>query len=223
MNGERIDAVIPARGGSKRLPGKNIRLLNGVPLLVHSIRYGLDHPAVDRVWVSTDDDETGEVALAHGAQVIERPASLSADQTPTSAVIQHALRVMGADGLIQLVVTLQPTSPLRLPEWLTMCIACLENPHLDSAMTVSPVSTKQGTVLDGEFQPDYLVGTRSQDLVPKYRENGAVYVTRASVVAAGSVFGRRIGAVVTDHLYAEIDIDDLADFENAAALAKVAL
>ena len=223
-----IDAVIPARGGSTRLPGKNLAVLGDRPLVAHSIRYALEHPRVRAVYVSTDSDEIAAVATEHGADVLVRPEELSGDHATTSAVLQHALeRIAGLDPShpVDALVTLQPTSPLRLDTWLDACVARLDatgaEGQFDSAVTVSPVSSKVGTIVDGAFHPEYQLETRSQDMTSHFRENGAIYLTRVAAIARGSVFGDRIGAVVTDHVFATIDIDTAADLAYAESVLAV--
>lgn len=213
-----IDVVIPARGGSKRLPGKNIAPLGGSPLVSHSIKFAIEHPLVRGVYVSTDSGEIAATARSSGAEIIHRPAPLATDNATTSAVIQHALEVIPRTPAPDLIATLQPTSPLRLTRWLDECAAILQDLRFDSAVTVSPVTAKVGTVVDGEFRPQYQLETRSQDLSPKFRENGVIYLTRSASVAAGSVFGEKIGAVVIDHPFATIDIDNQRDFDHARAV-----
>lgn len=213
-----IHAVIPARGGSKRLPGKNLMELDGLPLIAHSIRFALGHRRIDGVYVSTDDAAIADLARAEGARVIDRPAQLGTDRATTSSVIAHALHAIGDVGPSDAIATLQPTSPLRLDQWLDACADVLGDSSFDSAITVSPVTAKLGTVEDGRFVPSYQLETRGQDMAPRVRENGAIYLTRAATVSAGSVFGDRIGAVITDHPYATIDIDTRADFDHASAL-----
>lgn len=215
-----IHAVIPARGGSKRLPGKNLMELDGVPLIAHSIRFALEHRGVDGVYVSTDDVDIADAARTHGARVIVRPAQLGTDRATTSSVIAHALRAIGDIDPDDAIVTLQPTSPLRLDQWLDDCVDVLAKTAFDSVITVSPVTAKLGTIEGGRFVPSYQLETRGQDMAPQVRENGAIYLTRAATVSAGSVFGDRIGAVITDHPYATIDIDTRADFDRASAMME---
>ncbi|MGZ4682861.1 MAG: acylneuraminate cytidylyltransferase family protein [Acidimicrobiales bacterium] len=220
-----IDALIPARGGSTRLPGKNLVVLGDRPLVAHSIRYALEHPLVRAVYVSTDSDEIAAVAREHGAAVLPRPDELADEHATISAVLADALgRIDELDPThpVEAVATLQPTSPLRLDAWLDQCAARLRTPSFDSAITVSPVTSKVGTI-DGEaFEPEYQLETRSQDMTPRYRENGAIYLTRATTIAHGSVFGRRIGAVVTDHVFTTIDIDTAADLAHAESVLALA-
>jgi CMP-N-acetylneuraminic acid synthetase len=223
-----IDAVIPARGGSTRLPGKNLAVLGDRPLVAHSIRYALEHPRVRTVYVSTDSDEIAAVATEHGADVLVRPEDLAGDHATTSAVLQHALGQIAAldpTHAVDALVTLQPTSPLRLDAWLDDCAARLDaagaDGPFDSAVTVSPVTSKVGTIVAGAFQPEYQLETRSQDLTSRFRENGAIYLSRVATIAGGSVFGDRIAAVVTDHVFATIDIDTAADLAYAESVLAV--
>ena len=106
-------AIIPARGGSKRLPNKNILLLDGIPLIAHSIMYAQKNiNVIDAIFVSTDDERIKEIALKYGAQVIERPKELSGDLEPTVSALKHCLEVIN-DKEIENVILLQPTNPLR--------------------------------------------------------------------------------------------------------------
>lgn len=212
-----IDALIPARGGSKRLPGKNLVLLGGRPLIAHSIRYALNHHLVRHVYVSTDSSEIREVAAQLGALVIDRPPELATDEATTSAVAHHAVHHASME-YSDAVVTLQPTSPLRLHPWLDKCAEMLEDERFDSVATVSPVSAKTGTINDGVFQPSYTPETRSQDMPQRFRENGALYLSRRGTLEAGSVFGSVIGAVVTEHTFADVDIDTYADLQFAETI-----
>jgi CMP-N-acetylneuraminic acid synthetase len=222
-----IDAVIPARGGSARLPGKNLVALGGRPLVAHSIAFALGHPAVRSVYVSTESDEIAAVAREHGAEVLTRPDDLATDRATVSAVLVDALSRIAAHGEPpDAIATLQPTSPLRLPVWLDACASRLQAQAsglpFDSAVTVSPVTSKVGTVVDGRYLPEYRLETRSQDMPERFRENGAVYLTRSATIAAGSVFGERVGAVVTDHVFATIDIDTAADLAYAESVLSLA-
>ncbi|HRM13524.1 MAG TPA: acylneuraminate cytidylyltransferase family protein, partial [Flavobacterium sp.] len=106
-------AIIPARGGSKRIPEKNIQLFAGLPLLAHSILYAQQNETlIDEIYVSTDDSTIKATALAHGAKVIDRPTSLSGDLEPTISAMKHVLQVLDSRD-VENVVLLQPTNPLR--------------------------------------------------------------------------------------------------------------
>src|SRR5438552_3620575 len=118
-------AVIPARGRSKGLPGKHLRLLGGEPMITHTIRAALGAQRVDRVVVSTDDQAIAGVARVAGAEVpYHRPEELATDETPMFRVIDHAVRALESDGeSVSVVVTLQPTSPLRSAQEIDAAIA----------------------------------------------------------------------------------------------------
>src|SRR3989344_6294036 len=103
-------AVIPARGGSKGLPRKNIKKLLGKPLIAYTIEAAKKAKSLDRIFVSTEDKEIAKIAKKYGAEVIERPFELAADDAPTYRVLQHAINEIGN---AEVVVTLQPTSPIR--------------------------------------------------------------------------------------------------------------
>lgn len=217
-----IDAVIPARGGSKRLPDKNLADLAGSPLVAHTIRFALEQPSIRRVVVSTDARPIADVARRMGAEVVDRPAGLSTDVAPTSAAVQHAIDAVAPSDRPDAVATLQPTSPLRLPEWLDRCADALSATGFDSAVTLSPAHAKVGSVTNGRFLPDYPLETRSQELPLKHHENGLIYLTRTETVLAGSVFGATIAAVVIHHPFASIDIDTAADLAYAEAMIREA-
>lgn len=217
-------AIIPARGGSKRLPGKNIALLGGIPLIAHSILYAKANPAIiDAVYVTTDDPQIRETAIEYGAEVIDRPASISGDFEPTISAIQHALMVLD-DAAIENVILLQPTNPLRQPELLGDAFAIFSARNLSSLFTVSRNSHKLGKIADGRFQPfNYTPGQRSQDLEPLYFENGLLYISRRSAIIAGDIITIDAFPYETTGAFSHIDIDTEADFQYAAYLLKTNL
>lgn len=217
-----IVALIPARGGSKRLPRKNVRPFAGRPLIQHSIDVGLAATDVDGCYVSTEDPEIAATAAAGGAEVILRPAELASDHATTASVAQHAVRYLDEAGLSpEAVVTLQPTCPLR-PLWLVeRAIARFRAGGVDSVLSVTRSHAKLGQVENGLFVPEYRPGTRSQDLPDRYYENGVVYVTSASLLRErGEFFGERMAALEIDALYAMGDIDTELDFQVAEFLFR---
>lgn len=214
----KVLAFIPARGGSKRLPGKNILPFAGKPLIHYSIALARASQFVDRLVVSTDDADIERVAVAHGAEVIRRPSELATDHAPTAAAIRHAVLALRETGYFpDLVVTLQPTNPLRTVALLDRAITLfLENtPAVDSVITVSPNHHKFGTISGQRFLPqNYTPGSRSQDLNPLYFENGLIYVCGADlIVEREDTFGQRILPLITDDLFSWGDIDTLVDFQ----------
>lgn len=172
-------AIIPARRGSKGLPLKNLRLLGGVPLVVHSIAAARDALLLDAFVVSTEDDEIAEVAQANGATVVRRPSELAGDTTQNTDVVRHALGAQPRDYAV--VVLLQPTSPLRRAEHIDACLRPLLAGEARSTMTVTAAEHHPGKAvyLHGgavvPFTSDADMEARRQDMRAVYRQNGAVY------------------------------------------------
>jgi CMP-N,N'-diacetyllegionaminic acid synthase len=221
-------AVIPARGGSKGLPGKNIRLLAGIPLIAHSIALARLCPAITRTIVTTDSPDIAAVAREFGAEVpFERPAALAQDDTPIWPVLRHALEAAeAADGRrYDYLLLLDPTSPGRLPEDVARAVARLEaSPEADGIIGVSapefnPVwhcVVERNGVMEDLIDGAARFGRR-QDVPPVYRINATLYIWRASFVRAQPSDWRSTGR----HLLHEvpetraIHIDTLAEFERA--------
>lgn len=219
-------AVIPARGGSKGLPGKNLRLLGGRPLLAYSCDAARDSRHVSRVVASTDDMAIADAARALGVQVpFLRPEGLAADDTPMIDVLQHVLaELRRAEGYSpDVLVLLQPTSPLRNASHVDNAIERLIESGADSAVTVVEVPHlfSPATVLkieDGRLVPFNASGvkpTRRQDKPQVFARNGpAVLAVRAAVVAGGSLYGHDSRPVVMS-VEESIDIDGPLDLELA--------
>lgn len=225
-------AVIPARGGSKRLPGKNTMPLQGIPLLVWSIRCALACPDISRTVVSTDDEAMQKLALQHGAEApFLRPAELSTDQASTAEVIQHALDHYRAQGIeFKTVMVLQPTSPLRQASDLNSAFAILRERQSKAVISVCPCEHHPywcGTLpADGsldQFLKAQVRGLRSQDLPPMYRLNGAIYLRDVED------FRKEKSLFPTENSHAlimpnerSVDIDSLLDFQLAQVLMSKA-
>lgn len=180
----RILSLIPARGGSKGLPGKNLRPCHGVPLIIHSIRQSLACPLVDRTIVSTDDETIAELARKQGAEVpFIRPAELARDESTTESVMAHALEYLEREEgyTPEAILLLQPTSPLRTPDDLTGAIEQFQNEGADSLLSVFENShflwsgaNRQPLNYDIDHRP------RRQDKEWELVENGSVYLTQVS-------------------------------------------
>lgn len=212
--------VIPARGGSKRLPGKNLMPLGGIPLLAHSILYAQQHSEfADAVFVSTDDREIAACAKQYGAVVINRPKELSGDDEPTVSAVKHAIDNCGHE--VMNVVILQPTNPLRPENLLADCMKTFSESDTDSLFTVSRNHQKLGKINKGRFIPfNYSPGQRSQDLEPLYFENGLLYISSKKLINSGKIFTSDAIAVIVDHPFSAVDIDNAADFEYAQFLLQ---
>jgi N-acylneuraminate cytidylyltransferase len=220
-----VVAVIPARGGSKRIPLKNLAPLGGAPLLAHTVVAAVDSARLSAVYVSTDDSRIAAVARAAGALVIDRPASLAADTTATEPVLLHALRVIEAErGPVDALCLLQCTSPLRTAATIDLAIDKLERTGCDSVLTVTrdPQLFWFGTLVGDRFQPGYDPARRprTQQIPAGHREDGAVYVTRRALLVEQEVrIGGDVRAVVQSPLES-IDIDTPDDLRLAEALLR---
>jgi CMP-N-acetylneuraminic acid synthetase len=215
-------AIIPARGGSKRLPGKNIRLLNGKPLIAYSIEYALIHKnLIHEVIVSTDDVDIKKIAIEYGAKVIDRPASISGDFEPTVSALTHTLEQIGQG--IDFVVLLQATNPFRPANLLSTCIKELQSrTDCDSCFTVTRSEHKLGNIKNGKFIPfNYQFGQRSQDMEPLYFENGLLYITHADAIRKSQIITDNHCCVEVNHVFSTIDIDTEQDFLMAESLIKL--
>lgn len=192
----RILAVIPARGGSKGLPGKNIRPLAGAPLITHSIRAAALTPAVTRCIVTTDSAEIASIAREHGGEApFLRPAELAGDDTPMAPVVRHALEWCERDEGVPYaaVLLLDPTSPARVPQQIADAAGLLfGHPGLDGVISVSEptfnpvwVGVRPGSASDGALERFFEAGagvTRRQDVGRFLRINGNFYLWRAEFV-----------------------------------------
>jgi len=218
-------AIIPARGGSKGVPRKNLRELAGKPLLVHSIEHAQGTSEIDTIVVSTDDPEIAIIAEAAGAEVVRRPSALARDDTPTLPALLDVLQQLGPARRPSRVVTLQPTSPLRRSDDLSAAIELLTD-DFDAVVGVcvaehSPY--KMFNIHGDELSPlipGTSPGTPRQQLPAAYRENGAVYVTWSDVlIDQRSIWGARTRPYLMD-AESSVDIDSLFDFTIAEVLLK---
>lgn len=219
-------AVIPARGGSKGLPRKNLRLLGGVPLIVHTIRAAQQARLLSAVVVSTEDDEIACVAREAGAVVVNRPPELATDVVQNTDVVRHALGVCAPS--YSQVVLLQPTSPLRGGDAIDACLKLLAHSDTRSAMTVSAVEHHPGKTMrldaSGAVQPftNWLeMEARRQDLPVLYRQNGAVYALWVSDFLAQNRF--IVSPCRAHRMSAEqsVDIDTEIDLQVAEKLLEL--
>lgn len=216
-------AVIPARRGSKGLPLKNLRLLDGVPLIVHSIRAARAASLVTTVVVSTEDDEIAGIAAAHGATVVDRPAELASDTAQNNPVVRHAIEARGASE--QVVVLLQPTSPLRTAAQIDACIAAVFD-GAKSAMTITAVDHHPGKAvivdhgLIEPFTSDADMEAQRQSLLEVYRQNGAVYAIGVADFLAHDRFYLRPCRAVVVPREDSIDIDSEIDLKLAELILQ---
>lgn len=227
----RVLGVIPARGGSKGIPRKNLRPLAGKPLLVWTAEAALDAKLLSRVILSTDDESIAAVGRAAGLDVpFLRPQSLAEDETPTLPVVRHALQFLEAAGArYDAVCLLQPTSPLRRPDTIDGCIALLERESVDAVVTVLPVPTEHHPYWAFVAGADGLLRlatgatsppARRQELPPAFHREGSVYVTRRDVVMEqGSLYGTKLLGYAVDPA-GSVNLDTPAQWERAEALLR---
>ncbi|MBI4895183.1 MAG: acylneuraminate cytidylyltransferase family protein [Candidatus Aenigmarchaeota archaeon] len=192
-----IIAVIPARGGSKGIPRKNIKMIAGKPLLVWSIEAAKKSKYIKRIIVSTEDEEISEVAKNAGAEVVKRPKELAEDNSPTLPAIQHVLTKVNA----AVVVLLQPTSPIRDDNLIDKCVEEFKK-------------TKVGSLATGFYCKFNKYGTCTkprQEIKGFFYDDGNVYVINADLIRKGTLFGDKLGEVIIDKEQ-NIEIDDPTDF-----------
>lgn len=198
-------AVIPARGGSKGLPGKNIKLLKDKPLIAWSIESALLSKNIDRVIVSTDSDEIKKVALEFGAEVIERPAHLSTDEATTISVLEHIVHEIPNANTI---IVLQPTSPLRDDNLIDKCIELYESDSYTNLATGFWCKFK-------EFGSHN--NLRRQDYKGFFYDDGSVYILSREIIIKGLWCGEKPARFINEK-YMNFEIDDEVDFVVVEAL-----
>ena len=216
-------AIIPARGGSKRIPRKNLLAFDGVPMIVRSIRTALDSGLFEQVVVSTDDAEIAELALAHGAQVpFLRPAELADDFTGTAAVIVHALQQLPA---FDYACCVYATAPLLQARFLREGFELLQQ-HPDKAFAFSVCSfgfpVQRALTLDGQgaltaLYPEFRQ-TRSQDLPEAFQDAGQFYWGRSEAWLRGDVLYSPASLPVLLPRHLVQDIDTPQDWKRAEYL-----
>lgn len=221
-------AVIPARGGSKRIPRKNVKMFAGKPMIAWPIAAALESGCFDRIIVSTDDEEIAEAAKAHGAEVpFRRPAELSGDHTPTVPVIAHAVRWLRESAQVERACCIYATAPFLRTEDVRAGLDALIARECDYAFSVTsyPFPIQRALKLDAQervsmFQPEH-IETRSQDLEEAYHDAAQFYWGRAEAWLDGrAIFGDRSVAVRLPRKRVQ-DIDTMEDWERAELLFRV--
>ena len=224
MNGKRILAVVPARGGSKGVPMKNIRPVNGVPLLAMVAPVVKNVQQIDRTVVSTDNSEVARVAKEAGLEVpFVRPPEISGDRIGDWDVLIHALHtVEKVEGkTYDIILLLPPTSPLRTPDHVLRVLEKIVNENLDSVWTVTESDLKFHplkalTITDGRM--DYFDARGSQiiarqQLTPVYHRNGLAYaMTRSCLIDQKKIMGKKAGAIIVNETLVNIDTQE--DFDR---------
>ena len=218
-------AIIPARGGSKRLPRKNVLDLCGKPLIAWSIEAGLKSHYIDKVVVTSDDDEILDISKKYGADTIKRPDELASDTSTTFDAIKHTIDNLNS---YDYVVLLQPTSPLRDEKHIDEAIEFLEKKKAEAIVSVcemehSPLwsNTLDDSLSMKGFLRDEVLNKRSQDLEKYYRLNGAIYICKIKKLLEEKSFFFKgdIFAYVMDRK-SSIDIDEEIDYELAKIIKE---
>ena len=226
LNGKKVIAVVPARGGSKSVPGKNIRPLGGKPLLSWSIDVAKQVEEIDRIIVSTDDTQIAEVGRSGGAEIYTRPAHLATDEALVIDALKDLLETLHSEGEEpEWVVLLEATCPLRTPDDVRACLKLLLEGGYDSVATFKEAELnphRAWRLVDGVpevFITGAVPWLPRQRLPKAYQLNGAVYVFRARLLAeeAKSLLVGRLGAVLMPRDRSQ-DIDDSVDFMIVEAL-----
>lgn len=221
----RTFAFIFARGGSKGLPGKNIKELGGIPLLAHGIRLANAMDRVERVYVSTDDAQIAAVAAQYGAEVIDRPAALATDTASEWMAWRHAIEHVRSRGLdFDTFLSLPATSPLRNAQDIDNCLDALDD-DTDVVITVTPAARSpyfNMVSTDAAGLAHVVLGSaefkRRQDVPPVYDITTVAYVARPDfILSQEGLFAGRVRPVFVPKERA-VDIDDEYDFKVAQAL-----
>lgn len=224
INKLKILSVIPARGGSKGLPKKNIYLLNNKPLIAYTIDASIGSKYIDKTVVSSDNDEILSVAENLNADILKRPADLASDTTPTDPVIEHVLENLPGYDLL---IVLQPTSPLRTASNINAALELLVSKQATSLISVfEPAHSPYKSFKENKL--GYLEGLvdnktpfmRRQDLPKVYMPNGAIYITYVNIfLKTGSLFSAKTLPYIMDAIIS-IDIDNEEDVKRASDLIK---
>jgi CMP-N,N'-diacetyllegionaminic acid synthase len=230
-NGKSTIGLIPARGGSKGLPRKNVLPLCGRPLIGWSIMRALESQLLDCVCVTTDDAEIAQISRDAGAEVpFLRPAELATDMSPTLAAVEHALDFYAheRDRRFDYVALLEPTSPLRHPGDIDTMLSRLEDDadRFDSIVSIGEVSEhpsilkrKIGDRLE-PYCPDLPQSTRRQDNAPAYFPYGVAYIVKTAALLAERTFYTTRTTGYAIRRYQNYEIDDIYDFRCVEQIMK---
>lgn len=222
-------AIIPARGGSKRIPRKNIKLFHGKPMIAYSIEAAQKSGCFDKIIVSTDDQEIADVAKQYGAEVpFIRPADISDDFATTLDVMQHAINWCKQQlWNVELVCCIYATAPFILPEYIQHGLKVVSAEHVEYAFSATnfPFPIQRAISLGEDtsvsmFSPEYAT-TRSQDLEEAYHDAGQFYWGKASAFLMGkAIFAEHSKAIVLPRKRVQ-DIDTFEDWELAESLYSI--
>jgi len=205
--------VIPARGGSKRFPHKNIIPFIGKPLISHSIEFALKSFDKERIWVNTDDSNIEDVAKFYGIQITKRPEYLGLDTTSTAEVLAYQCEMFNINKIAcDVVILLHPTNPLRPHGIIEDSINKFELVNRGSLASFSRLNRKFGKIENDYFKPtNYRPGQRMQTLIPEFFENGLIYLTKKEFLSEGKVITEDVYPLIYDGIESFVDIDEPID------------
>ena len=223
-----ILGLVPARGGSKGIANKNIRLLNGLPLLVHSINYALNDPLIDDVYVTTDSVEIADIAKQHNALVpFLRPAIISSDLCRDDAFISHFIQYLLQNSIkCDYIALLRPTSPIRPPGMISeslqlakaydaSCVRAITNASCNPFKCWYEATTGEPKLLPISDYNHEVYNAPRQELPRYYWQTGHLdFINVQSFIANNSITGDNVVGLFVDDQYS-VDIDTLADFASA--------
>jgi|TARA_B100001971_G_scaffold186443_1_gene186397 CMP-N-acetylneuraminic acid synthetase len=221
----KVFGIIPARGGSKSIPLKNIKLLNGKPLIEYTIETALASKVLDRIAISTDHEDIIRICQQYEEiDVIVRPPELATDEAPTEWTLLHACdEIIKKDNFLpDVVLTLEPTSPLRSIQTIKQCIDIFKTTDADSVIGVTETRACYGKIVDGRFE--YLFPNqprRRQERKPLYKESSTIYATKLDTLRyKNSVLGEKLYTLIISCNEA-IDINESFDFKLIEALINL--
>lgn len=207
--------IIPARGGSKRLPRKNTRLVDGLPLIAHSVLQARRARLVTRTVVSTDDDEIANITARHGGEVVRRPLELAGDEATSESALRHVIDTLKSEQYEpDLIVFLQCTSPVRQKDDIDRAVSKLIESGADSCFSACRSHAFIWKQTPEGVQPvnyDYKRRKREQDLLPEWRENGSIFVFRPWTLLEEN---NRLGGRIVIHemdFWSSFQIDSLEE------------
>jgi CMP-N,N'-diacetyllegionaminic acid synthase len=224
-------AIIPARGGSKGLPGKNIKELHGKPLIAWSIEEGFKSKYLDEIIVSTDSQEIAEIAKSYGANIpFLRPDNLAVDTSATFHVLKHAINFYKKElnKEFDYIVLLEPTSPLRTVEDIDKAIINLFDSTADSIVGISKTEDQNPAFLVNKDSKNFIQGyenkdmtvLRRQDIKDVYFFEGTIYVSKTAVLLEKETFYHKGTIGFELPKYKALEIDDIDDFIMVEAIMK---
>mgnify|MGYP001345207931 CR=1 FL=1 len=218
IKGKKILAIVPARGGSKRLPRKNLLPLAGKPMILWSLEAGIKSKYIDKIVVTSDDSDTIKISRKLDIHTIVRPKKLATDEATTYSAIKHVLE--NIDDIFDLIILLQPTSPLRNETHIDKALEFLDQKKADAVISVCEMlhnPLRANTLPEDKSMAGFLKkdrkGKRSQNLPKFFTVNGGIYICRKENYLAEKTFliNKNIFAFLMDRV-SSVDIDEKEDF-----------